>query len=156
MKLTVWLLVAALAVVIAAPVAAAAEEDTMDSSGYVVMPHMKGSLALQVSSISGAWYVPASEAKAAQLRLSSPVLGEAKTLSGADADATWAVLRARGAFLFVAHMGGTLAIPRAQVRTAYYAEDAGTPRLRLVYDGDPNGKTLDGDEAVAVWAELTR
>ena len=51
-------------------------------------------------------------------------------------------------------MGGTLAIPRAQIRSAYYSEDGGAPRLRLMYDGDPSGKTLDGDEAVAAWKTL--
>lgn len=51
-------------------------------------------------------------------------------------------------------MGGTLAIPRAQVRTAYYSEDTGAPRLRLGYDGDPSGKTVDGDEAATVWDSI--
>jgi hypothetical protein len=138
-----------------APPASAQQEETMHPSDYVVMPHQKGSLALQVSSITGLWYLPAGEGKAAQLRVLSPSLGEAKTLTGADADELWAVFRARGQqFLFVSHMGGTLGIPRAQIRAAYYATDTGSPRLRLTYDGDSNGKTVDGDEATTVWNDL--
>lgn len=139
------------------PLAGAQQEGTVHQPGYVVMPHMKGSLALQVSSITGLWYVPAGDDKPAQLRVLSRALTDAKTLGGADAEALWASFRARGGeFLFVSHMGGTLAIPREQVRAAYYAEDTGTPRLRLTYDGDPNGKTVDGEEATTVWNEIRR
>ena len=150
-----WLLGAAVAVVAVVPAANAEQEDTMRSTGFVAIPHMKGTLALQVASINGLWYVPGTEDKAALLRVLSPALSEAKTLSGADADALWNVFHgeaAGGDFLFVGHMGGTLAIPRAQIRTAYYSEDTGSPRLRLMYDGDPTGKTLEGDEAVRTWA----
>ncbi len=140
-----------------APLASAQQEDPMHPSSYVVVPHMKGSLALQVSSITGVWYLPTSEGKAAQLRVMSTALAEAKTLTGGDAEQLWTSFRARGEeFLFTSHMGGTLAIPRAQIRTAYYSTDTGTPRLRLGYDGDPNGKTIDGDEATTIWNELTR
>jgi hypothetical protein len=140
-----------------APLASAQQEETMQPSDYVVMPHQKGSLALQVSSITGVWYLPGGEGKSAQLRVLSRSLAEAKTLAGGDAEALWTAFRARGAeFLFVSHMGGTLGIPRAQVRAAYYATDTGVPRLRLTYDGDPNGKTVDGDEATTVWNELKR
>jgi hypothetical protein len=139
------------------PLTSAQEEDAVDRSDYVVMPHMKGSLALQVSSVSGLWFQPAGDGTPAKLRVLSPALTEAKTLAGADAQAIWASFQAReGEFLFVGHMGGTLAIPRAQVRTAYYSEDTGAPRLRLTYDGDPSGKTLDGDEATTVWNEIQR
>jgi hypothetical protein len=138
------------------PCASAQQEHVMHPSDYVVMPHQKGSLALQVSSITGLWYLPAADGKAAQLRVLAPALGDAKTLAGADAEALWGTLHARGdAFLFVSHMGGTLGIPRAQVRAAYYATDSGSPRLRLTYDGDPNGKTLEGDEATTVWSDLS-
>lgn len=137
------------------PLASAQQEGTVNRSDYVVMPHMKGSLALQVSSITGLWYLPGSEGKPAQLRVLSRPLSEAKTLTDGDAEQLWASFRARGGeFLFVSHMGGTLAIPREQVRTAYYAVDTGAPRLRLTYDGDPNGKTVDGDEATTLWNEI--
>jgi hypothetical protein len=140
-----------------APPAGAQQEPTMMPSEYVVMPHMKGTLALQVSSITGLWYLPAAEGKPAQLRVSSQALVEAKALTGADAESLWAAFRVRDeAFLFVGHMGGTLAIPRAQVRTAYYSEDTGSPRLRLGYDGDPSGKTLEGEEAATVWKAIRR
>jgi len=139
------------------PLASAQQEDVVHHSDYVVIPHMKGSLALQVSSIAGLWYLPAGDDKASQLRVLSPVLADAKTLTGADAETLWTSIRARGEeFVFVAHMGGNLAIPRAQIRTAYYSVDSGAPRLRLVYDGDPNGKTIDGDEATKVWNEIQR
>ncbi len=139
------------------PLASARQEGAVHPSPYVLVPHMKGTLALQVSSITGLWYQPAGEDKAATLRVLSRALGDAKTLTGADADALWSAFRTRGGdFLFVSHIGGTLAIPREQVRAAYYAEDTGAPRLRLTYDGDPNGKTLDGDEATTVWNELRR
>ena len=127
----------------------------MNTVEYVVLPHMKGSLGLQVASISGLWYLPATEEKASRLRVTSPALSEAKSLGGADADTLWDAMRRRGAdFLFTSHMGGTLAIPREQVRTAYYSEESGTPLLRLVFDADPSGKTLEGDEATRIWKEL--
>ncbi len=129
----------------------------MPSPDFVVVPHMKGSLAIQFASITGVWYLPASEGKEAQLRISSGALPEAKTLAAAEAETLWTSLRARGReLLFASHMGGTLAIPRAQVRAAYYSVDTGVPRLRLTYDGDPSGKTVDGEAATALWKELQR
>lgn len=148
--------VAVLALVVAPP-ASAQKEVTVLPSAYVVVPHMKGSLALQIASITGLWYVPAREGKVGQLRVSSTALPEAKTLSGADAEGLWATLSARREdFLLTGHLGGTLAIPRSQVRAAYYAVDSGAARLRLTYDGDPGGKTVDGEEATSLWKELQR
>jgi len=149
--------VLSLAVVVAAlmPVVTVHGEDPVHHPSYVVMPHLEGSLALQVPTITGLWFLPAADAKEAQLRVMSTALSDVKTLTGAAAETHWASLSARGdEFLLVDHMRGTLAIPRAQIRTAYYAEDSGSPRLRLMYDGDPSGKTVDGDEATRIWAEL--
>ena len=141
--------------VIVAASAGAQQEDAMQSSDFVVMSHMSGTLALQVAAISSAWFQPAAEGTDAKLRIVSPALSEAKTLVAADAEAMWRVLRVRSdEFVLVSHMGGTLAIPRGQIRTAYFAEDTGTPRLRLMYDGDPNGKTIDGSEAVDLWQQI--
>ena len=35
-----------------------------------------------------------------------------------------------------------------------HSEDGGGAKLRIGYDGDPNGKDLAGDDAVRVWREL--
>ena len=157
MKIALGILSAAAVLSLRVPSVVAQPEDTMGSSQFVVMPHMKGSLALQTSSISSLWYVAAGDGRPAQLRVNSPALSEAKTVGGDDADALWATFH-DGAlaanFVFVTHIGGTLAIPRSQIRSAYYAEDSGAPRLRLMYDGDQGGKSLEGAEATRVWTEL--
>ncbi len=150
------LLVVVLALTLVPP-AGAQKEATVPTPGFVVVPHMKGQLAIQFASITGVWYLPATDNRVSQLRVLSSALPDAKSLTGAEADALWASLRARGeALLLVSHMGGTLAIPRAQLRAAYYSAEGGTPRLRLTYDGDPNGKTVEGEEAATLWKELQR
>lgn len=157
MKMSLGLLSAAILLSLSVPSVFAQREDTMGSSQFVVMPHMKGTLALQTSAISSLWYAAAGDGRPAQLRVNSPALSEAKVVGGDDADALWATFHdgAMAAdFVFVTHMGGTLAIPRAQIRSAYFAEGAGAPRLRLMYDGDPSGTSLEGAEATRVWAEL--
>jgi hypothetical protein len=145
-----------LALAIASAPFGAARAETLD---YLVVPHQKGTLALQVAQIRSVWHKAAAGGAASQLRINSPALGEAKLLAGDEADALWKTLHDGAAaerFLFVSHMEGTLGIPRDQLHTAYYAEDAGKPTLRLVYEGDPSGKTLAGDEAAQVWKAIAR
>lgn len=141
---------------VAVPGSSASQEDTMIQSDFVVMPHMKGSLALPVSSLTSAWFKPAGEETPVTVRVTSQAMSEAKVLSAGDAEAVWLFLKARNDFIFVSHMAGTLAIPRATIRTAYYSDETGVARLRLTYDGDPSGKTIDGDEADRIWSDLQR
>lgn len=140
-----------------APSFVRAQEDSMTAPRFVVWKHMNGTLALATSEIRGVWFQAAFAGKPAQLRVTSPALVEPKTLSGADAEALWSSFH-DGAlaplFLFVPHMGGTLGIPRDQVRTLFFSDEGGKTRLRIGYDGDPNGKDLEGDDARAVWKEL--
>jgi hypothetical protein len=139
-----------------APAQAKTQEDSMPSEGFVVMEHMNGRLALAVSEISGAWRREASGDQPASLRLTSPALSDAKVLTGDAADSLWRSIREGDLaprFLLVSHMDGTLAIPRDQIRTAFFSSDGGG-RLRLVYAGDPSGKVVEGDEAELVWKQL--
>lgn len=125
---------------------------------FVVLPHLGGKLALPVSRIASAWLLPATADKPAQVRVTSPVLGEAKTVGGADAEALWRTLHdgpLAATFVFTSHMQGTLAIPRAQIHTAFLTEQDGKRQLRLVWEGDPSGKTIEGDEALRLWQVLT-
>jgi hypothetical protein len=135
---------------------AQAQPGAEDAGRFLVLSHQSGSLALQVSQISSVWYRAAAPEKPAQIRISSPALGEAKSLAADDADALWRTIHAglASSFVFVAHMDGTLAIPRAQIRTAYYDESGSEPTLRLQYEGDPSGKTLAGDGATRIWKSL--
>lgn len=85
----------------------------------------------------------------------SQTLTKARSLAGADAGSRWALFRTHERLLLLAsHMGGTPEIPRAQIRTACYSEDTGTPRLRLAYDADPSGKPLDDADATPAWTAL--
>jgi hypothetical protein len=134
-------------------------EGTMDVPHFVVLPHMGGSLALPSSRISSAWFQQASAEKPSQVRIVSSVLSEAKPLAGTEAEAVWATIHdgpLSALFVFTSHMQGTLAIPRAQIHTAFFSEQDGKAQLRLVYEGDPSGKTISGDEASRIWLALTK
>jgi hypothetical protein len=52
-------------------------------------------------------------------------------------------------------MGGTLGIPLAAVESAFRAGSEAVV-VRINYAGDPDGKTVQGDEAEAVWQRLSR
>lgn len=134
-------------------------EGKMDLPHFVVLPHMGGSLALPSSRISSVWFLPASAPEPSQIRIVSPALSEAKSLGGSDAEALWATIHdgpLSALFVFTSHMQGTLAIPRAQIHTAFFSEKDGKAQLRLVYEGDPSGKTIGGDEASRIWLALTK
>jgi hypothetical protein len=125
------------------------------SPQFVVMKHLTGTLALGVAEIGSAWYRDGTIDQPSVLRLVSPALSEPKTLGGAEGEELWRVLSegaAAGRFVLLSHQGGTLAVAREQIRTAFRSEDG---RLRVVYDADPSGKTVDGDEAARVWKLLT-
>jgi hypothetical protein len=139
----------------AAQPAALAQEILMQSPGFVVMKHMNGTLALALAEVSAIWQRPATAEQAGAVRVTSPALSEAKTLTGDDAAALWLLLHDgehASRFVFVSHQGGTLAIPRARIRTAFLGDDG---RLRLVHDADPGGKVVEGEEAARVWRQLT-
>ena len=134
-------------------------EETMVAPHFVVLAHGSGSLALRAAEIATVWYLPAAAEKSSQIRITSLALTEPKTLTGSDADALWERFHSgplAAEFVFASHMQGLLAIPRDQIRTAFYSEQGGAPQLRLVYDGDPSGKTVTGEEASRLWATLTK
>ena len=135
----------------------AMQPDRPNPERFVVVDHMNGHLALAVSEISSAWRREPSGDQTASLRLTSAALSEAKVLVGDAADSLWRTLSEgdlADRFVLVSHLGGTLAVPRDQIRTAFFSDQNGA-RLRLVYAGDPSGKELEGDEALRVWKLLT-
>jgi hypothetical protein len=87
------------------------------------------------------------------VRLNLPA-GDSKTVEGADAQALWTALHdgRAAAFVWVSHMEGTLGIPVHKIQSAH--KTAGGD-VRLNYPGDPQGKTVKGDEAARVWAQLS-
>ena len=134
-----------------------AEEDLMTPPRFVVWKHMNGELALRATEIGGVWYRPAFAGAASQLRVNSSALVEPKVLAGEEADALWARFATGDLaplFVRVSHMGGLLAIPREAIRTLYRTGEGSGARLRIVWPGDPNGKDVEGEEAVRVWKEL--
>lgn len=142
-------------VLIAHGAAALAQEESM-SSTFVVLSHLNGRLALNAGDIDSAWRNEPSDGDGASVRLTSRSLTEPKTLTGDDAEAFWSLLndQLEGQFVFVSHLGGTLAIPRRSIRTAFLSE--ASDQLRLVYDGDPSGKVIEGEEALEVFKKLTQ
>jgi hypothetical protein len=126
---------------------------------FIVMPHSTGSLALRTSEIASLWYQAVAGEKPSQLRIVSPALSEVKTLAGAEADGLWRSVEAgvlASRFVITPHMDGRLAIPRQQIRTAFYSEPGGQAQLRLVYEGDPSGKTVTGGDATRIWQALNQ
>jgi len=138
---------------------AGAEEAKMDASrtSFVVMEHQGGSLAVSLASIVSAFRgQPSGDSAPVRLNLRN---GSHVALEGAAASALWASL-AEGShaaeFLWVSHMGGTLGIPLAAIDSVFRAGSEGAAVVRINYAGDPEGKTVQGDEAAAVWERLGR
>ena len=156
MRAGAWVLAASLIVsgALAGGVAAGSGAQAAEPRDFVLVPHQNGTLALRTSEILSVWY---REGSPSQLRIVSPALAEAKSLEGDQADALWQRLHdgpLASSFVFVSHLKGTLGIPRAGIRTAYYAEDGGQPTLRLQYTGEASGKTIAGEEAARIWKTL--
>jgi hypothetical protein len=157
MRARAWVLAASLIVsgALASGVVAASGAQAGEPREFVLVPHQNGTLALRTSEILSVWYRQGSPS---QLRIVSPALAEAKSLEGEEADALWQTLHDGSLaprFVFVSHLKGTLGIPRAGIRTAYYAEENGQPTVRLQYTGEASGKTIAGEEAARIWKALT-
>jgi len=139
---------------------AGAEEVRMDASRttFVVMEHQGGSLAVSLASIVSVFRAQPSGDSPAPVRLNLRN-GSHQALEGAAAAAVWTSLAEgthAGEFLWVTHMGGTLGIPLAAIDSVFRAGSEGAPVVRINYAGDPEGKTVQGDEAAAVWERLSR
>ena len=56
--------------------------------------------------------------------------------------------------IVMSHMGGSLAVSLEAVETVFFMEKDGGQRFHLVWDGNPEGKTIQGDEAGEVWKAI--
>ncbi len=123
------------------------------AADFVVLKHLSGSLAVNVEHVESVFQFKREDGKPARVRLNLPA-GDSKTVEGAEAEALWTALRdTHGArFVWVAHMEGTLGIPVHKIQSAFKAANGD---VRLNYPGDPQGKTVSGDEAARVWAHVT-
>lgn len=132
---------------------AAKGEGAVGQAGFVVVNHMGGSLAVSLEHIESVFQFKAEEGKPLRVRLNLPG-GDNKTVEGAEAEALWKALHdGHGAtFVWVGHLGGTLGIPLGKIQSAYKNASGD---VRLNYPGDPQGKTVSGAEAAAVWSALT-
>ena len=57
-----------------------------------------------------------------------------------------------GDFLMIPHMGGTLAINMHHVESVFFMDKADRQRFHLVWKGNPQGKTVEGADAVTLFA----
>jgi hypothetical protein len=123
------------------------------TADFVVIKHLEGSLAVGLEHVESVFQFERKEGQPARVRLNLPA-GDSKTVEGAEAEALWSALRDKhaAAFVWVGHMQGTLGIPVHKIQSAYRAANGD---VRLNYPGDPQGKTLKGDEAAQVWSRLT-
>jgi len=128
------------------------------SLGFVTIEHQGGTLAIAASQISSAWYLPSEDDGQSKVRLVVSALGDARTIEGDAADALWQRFAdgdlAEG-FVTTPHQGGELAIPRDQIISAFFVVRDDTPRLRLIYTGNPAGLDVVGDDAEALWQRLS-
>lgn len=69
------------------------------------------------------------------------------TLSATAQASTWIV---------VPHMGGTLVINSDRVGTVWYSAkgEPASAALRIIYDGDAEGKVVAGAEAITAWEAI--
>jgi hypothetical protein len=132
----------------------------MDASrtAFVVMQHQGGELAISLASVVSVFRGQASGDAPAPVRVNLHS-GSHQSVEGEAASALWASL-AEGAhadaFVWVSHMSGTLGIPLAAIESVFRAGSEDAPVVRINYAGDPQGKTVQGEEAAAVWARLSR
>lgn len=66
------------------------------------------------------------------------------------------VVAGAATWIVVPHMGGTLAINPDRIGTVWYSTtgEPASATLRIIYDGDAQGKALAGSEASAAWQAI--
>lgn len=147
------------AMVVGVATAAFAGEETrkMAKSAFFVMDHMGGALAVNMERVVSVFYLPGSADKPARFRMNL-ARGADKTVDGPQAEPIWKALREGGFdsdFIWVSHMNGTLGIPVRNIQSVFKKGEGPELSLRINHDGDPQGKTLKGEEAAKVWKRLT-
>ncbi len=153
MKRGVWRAWIGVGLLCVAGASVARGESAVGQVGFVVVNHMGGSLAVSIEHVESVFQFAAATDKPMRVRVNLPG-ADNKTVEGPEAEALWKALRDGhgAAFVWVAHMGGTLGIPVGKIQSAYKSANGD---VRLNYLGDPQGKTVSAAEAVAVWSTLT-
>ncbi|MGK2859717.1 MAG: hypothetical protein ACSLFQ_21175 [Thermoanaerobaculia bacterium] len=66
------------------------------------------------------------------------------------------VVAGAASWIVVPHMGGTLAIHPERVGTVWYSAkgEPASATLRIIYDGNAQGKVLTGSEATVAWQTM--
>jgi hypothetical protein len=122
----------------------------------MILPHLGGSLAVSFDVVETAFFMDKDGRQRFHLVWSGNP--EGKTLEGAGAVEAWTKIREgrEKDFLWTAHMGGTLGIARRAIVSAFFMEaKEGKPAtLRINYATD--SKTIEGPDAAALWATLTK
>lgn len=58
------------------------------------------------------------------------------------------------AMIVMTHLGGSLAVNLEAVETVFYMEKDGRQRFHLVWQGNAEGKTIEGAEAAELWGRF--
>lgn len=56
--------------------------------------------------------------------------------------------------IVMSHMGGSLAVSLDAVETVFYMEKDGKQRFHLVWEGNAEGKTIEGAEGTTLWKSI--